>query len=305
MADGGYIRTTTKAPRYSPAVMKQMEGAYRHGLRGLARGPGRIDLPDMPAGVDIPSVQMGWQPSMADVRGVMPGAPKVRDIRRTQFKEQALPGMPEMPKFSSMDFAPIEAQARAGFQQQTLPTIAERFTTMGAGARGTGAFARTVGAAGAGLEGSLAALKAKMLPEWEMKQAQYGLQRGALGMQRGKLGLEQELGKAGISQRDAQMQMQRDLGLGGLEMQRGRLGLEGMLGVGRMAGEKAKLGLQRAGLQLQQQQQMGQFGLQRAGLQQKQQQLRTQQLLGMLGFKPPQMYGQPQVTQHAWGSFAQ
>jgi len=304
MPEGGYIRTTTKAPRYSPAVMKQMEGAYRHGLSGLMRGPGRLDMPEVPTGINIPQAQMGWTPTMADVRGIMPGKAKVRDIRRTQFRDQALPEMPTMPEFSSMDFAPIEAQARAGFQQQTLPTIAERFTTMGAGARGTGAFARTVGAAGAGLESSLAALKAEKLPQWEMQKAQYGLQRGALGMQRGKLGLEQELGKAGISQRDTQMQLQRDLGLGGLEMQRGKLGLEGMLGVGRMAGEKARLGLQRAGLQLQQQRDLGQLGLQRAGLQQKQQQMRTQQLLGLLGFKPPQMYGQPQVTQHAWGSMA-
>lgn len=291
MGNGGYIRTTTKTPRFSPGVMKQMEGAYAHGLQGLQGLSGEasgVEMPGMPGGVNIPRARMGWTPGMSDVRKMLPKNLNVRDIQRTQ-----LPGMPAAPQFSSMDFGPIEEQARAGFRQQALPTIAERFTSMGQGARGTGAFARTVGGAAAGLEASLAALKAEKLPQWEMQKAQYGLQRGGLDVQR-----------AGIGQRDAQMQMQRDLGLGGLEMQRGKAGLEGMLGIGRMAGEQAKLGLQRAGLELQQQRDLGQFGIQRAGLMQKQQQLRTQQLLGMLGFKPPQMYGAPQVSQHAWGSMA-
>lgn len=57
------------------------------------------------------------------------------------------------------DFAPIEQQARTGFQQQTVPALAERFSALGA--RGSSAFTQALGQAGAGLEQSLAALKSK------------------------------------------------------------------------------------------------------------------------------------------------
>lgn len=56
-------------------------------------------------------------------------------------------------------FGPIEQHARTQFAQQTIPTIAERFTSMG-GQRG-GAFQQALGQAGAGLEESLAALRSQ------------------------------------------------------------------------------------------------------------------------------------------------
>lgn len=67
------------------------------------------------------------------------------------------------------DFAPIAQQARTQFQQQTIPSIAERFTAMGGGALSSPAFASQLGQAGAGLEESLAAL-----------QSQYGFKEQAL-----------------------------------------------------------------------------------------------------------------------------
>src|SRR3990167_60187 len=66
---------------------------------------------------------------------------------------------------NKMDFAPIAAQAREQFQQQTIPSIAERFTSMGGCGGRSSAFGQQLGAAGAGLESSLAALG-----------SQYGLQ---------------------------------------------------------------------------------------------------------------------------------
>ena len=61
------------------------------------------------------------------------------------------------------DFAPIEAQARQGFNQQTVPSIAERFTSMGSGgALSSPAFASQLGQAGSGLETQLAALKSQV-----------------------------------------------------------------------------------------------------------------------------------------------
>ena len=58
------------------------------------------------------------------------------------------------------DFAPIEQQARQGFQQQTIPGIAERFSMMGSGGgQRSSAFAGSLGQAGANLEGQLAQQK--------------------------------------------------------------------------------------------------------------------------------------------------
>ncbi len=78
-------------------------------------------------------------------------------------------------------FEPIEQKARSGFAQQTVPGLAERFTSLGshgAGALSSPAFASELGQAGAGLEESLAAMR-----------SQYGLQNRGLLLDQLKLGL--------------------------------------------------------------------------------------------------------------------
>lgn len=70
------------------------------------------------------------------------------------------------------NFDPIEKQAREGFSQRTVPSIAERFTSMGSNALSSPAFASQLGQAGAGLETDLAALK-----------SQYGMQQNQQLMQ--------------------------------------------------------------------------------------------------------------------------
>jgi hypothetical protein len=57
-------------------------------------------------------------------------------------------------------FEPIEQQARNNFSQQTVPSIAERFSSLGNNALTSPTFATQVGQAGAGLESELAAMKA-------------------------------------------------------------------------------------------------------------------------------------------------
>lgn len=69
-------------------------------------------------------------------------------------------------------FQPIEDQARTNFAQQTVPSIAERFTAMGNSASSSPLFASQLGQAGAGLEGNLAAMK-----------SQYGMQNQSQLMQ--------------------------------------------------------------------------------------------------------------------------
>lgn len=80
---------------------------------------------------------------------------------------------------SEFDFGPIEDQARSGFEQKTLPSIAERFTAMGAGGGRSSAFGQQLGAAGSDLEQSLASMR-----------QQYGLQRQ--GLLQNLLGLGQQ-----------------------------------------------------------------------------------------------------------------
>ena len=60
---------------------------------------------------------------------------------------------------NQFDFGPIEQQARTNFQSQTLPSLMSRFTSMGEGTQRSSGFQGAVGAAGAGLEESLAGMK--------------------------------------------------------------------------------------------------------------------------------------------------
>ena len=76
-----------------------------------------------------------------------------------QLLQQGLSGI-ENPQAG---FNPIAQEARTQFQQQTVPSIAERFS--GLGAQGSSAFGQQLGAAGAGLEQNLAS-----------QGANYGLQ---------------------------------------------------------------------------------------------------------------------------------
>lgn len=74
---------------------------------------------------------------------------------------------------NNLNFEPIANRARTQFQTQTIPGIAERFTSLGQGAQRSSGFQGALGQAGSELEQGLAALG-----------SQYGLQ---------KQGLEQQL----------------------------------------------------------------------------------------------------------------
>ncbi len=100
-------------------------------------------------------------------------------------------------------FEPIEQQARNQFQQHTVPGIAERFTSMGAGnALSSGTFNSQLGQAGAGLEGDISAQKA----QFGQQNMQQLLQMLQLALQPQfensyrprEAGALEELGKAGL-----------------------------------------------------------------------------------------------------------
>jgi hypothetical protein len=93
-------------------------------------------------------------------------------------------------------FEPIAQQARSQFAQQTVPSLAERFTSLGSNNLASSpAFASQLGAAGAGLNEGLAAL-----------QSQYGLQNRQQLLQMLGLGLQPQFdtyqteGKPGFGQ---------------------------------------------------------------------------------------------------------
>lgn len=61
-----------------------------------------------------------------------------------------------------MGFGPIAEQAKSQFQEQTIPSIAERFTAMGGtGSLRDSAFSQSLGQAGAGLNRDLASMQSQ------------------------------------------------------------------------------------------------------------------------------------------------
>jgi hypothetical protein len=59
-----------------------------------------------------------------------------------------------------VDFNPIEERARSQFNTQTVPGLAERFTSLGGGQRSS-AFQNAIGSSSADLESGLAALRSQ------------------------------------------------------------------------------------------------------------------------------------------------
>lgn len=85
-----------------------------------------------------------------------------------QILQQGLSGL----QSNKFDLAPIEQQARTDFATKTIPGIAERFTAMGGDTRGSSAFAGALGAAGSGLDQSLASLRSNVGMQQQNQQQQ-------------------------------------------------------------------------------------------------------------------------------------
>jgi len=82
--------------------------------------------------------------------------------QQQQLQNQSIQQLMSMLGQGAGGFQPIAQQVRNQFQQQTIPTLAERFTSLGTGgAQRSSAFQGALGQAGAGLEGQLAALQSQ------------------------------------------------------------------------------------------------------------------------------------------------
>ncbi len=184
-------------------VIQQIEALPDDVIKGLQEIFGSVleQLPEMKAPLEpIDTTQME-QMAMQQPPGISP---------------VQLPAIREGQQF---DFAPIEAEARRGFEQQTIPGLAERFA--GQGALKSSAFTGELGRAGSDLEKALAALKSK----YNLQREGFDIERGAQEQKRGFLG--EQLGQS-------------------------RAQLQGALGAQRFGhlGQLANLGLQQRGQEL-------------------------------------------------------
>lgn len=85
---------------------------------------------------------------------------------QSQLLQYLMQQLSQGPQDFQQGFEPFENLARQNFEQRTVPSLAERFTSMGSGGQRSSAFQAALGQAGSGLESNLAALR-----------SQYGLAR--------------------------------------------------------------------------------------------------------------------------------
>lgn len=165
--------------------MANWSGALQGALGGAGSGAALGSLTANPAGTAIGAAIGGLGGGLAGLFGG--GGPgKMKQVQNlTPQQQQILPFLLQMGKNQVQNpyqgFQPIAQQARSQFQQNTIPSLAERFTSMGgygSSALSSPAFASQLGSAGAGLEEALAALQA----QYGMQNQRSGLSTLALGM---------------------------------------------------------------------------------------------------------------------------
>lgn len=103
--------------------------------------------------------------------GLMGKSERVDQYQRYNPQQQSVMNDLLMQGMQNADFGPIEQREINRFNTQTVPGLAERFTSMGGGQRSSG-FAQALGMAGAGLGENLAA-----------QRSQFGMQQLGMGLQ--------------------------------------------------------------------------------------------------------------------------
>lgn len=145
-----------------PAALLAAAPYMLGGLGGLAAGSAITGL-----GSSRPGTLSG---SLSGTQGKFQQVPRFQPQQQQAINQLLQTGLGGLGSLQSLDFAPIEQYSRNQFMQQTVPGLAERFTSLGSGSSlSSPAFASQLGQAGSGLESSLAALR-----------SQFGLQSRAL-----------------------------------------------------------------------------------------------------------------------------
>lgn len=156
----------------------------------LEKLPGKAEKPTLTKGtagqfIAAPTMTAEQQGFLKDIFGYLKQnlfAPIYDQQQKGAFKSALGRGMDLLQPAKRFDFAPIEAQAQRQFEEQIVPTLAERFTALGGEGRSS-SFPQLLGQAGAGLAENLAALKG------QIGLQQYG-QDVALGQFLTQLGLQ-------------------------------------------------------------------------------------------------------------------
>lgn len=141
-----------------------------------AGGPGTTNLRGAAVPSDIAG-RSGLQNAVLGTPAYTSQIPKFTPEQGAGFQSilrMALQGLGNTP----MSFEPIAQKARMQFGEQTIPSIAERFTSMGGGGGRSSAFGQQLGAAGAGLESNLAAAEG----QWGQQQLKLLQTLAALGL---------------------------------------------------------------------------------------------------------------------------
>jgi hypothetical protein len=128
----------------------------------------------------LPLAILGGSALAGGAASAMSKRPRLKQISTLNPQQQQLQTQAGNLAFEGLKnpttgFQPIEQQAREQFQTSTIPSLAERFTSMGSGGQRSSAFQGALGQAGAGLEGNLAALRS----EYGLRQQ--GLSQNLLG----------------------------------------------------------------------------------------------------------------------------
>ncbi len=158
-----------------------------------------------------PSSNYGMNQQMP-AYGMMPqvgGQPMDQNSQLSYLLSQLQQQNPNQMNNQMQGFEGMEDLARKGFREQTLPSIAERFS--GLGGQRSSAFGEALNTSGQNLESQLKAMRA------QHSQQQEALAQGREGLNLNRLGALSNLFGG---------QQNRDLQLAGLGLQRGQLGLQ-------------------------------------------------------------------------------
>jgi len=138
-------------------------------LKGLSRFVTRNPLLALLGAGGLGAIGGGLAGSFLDGRRGKGG--QVEEMQRFTPEQQAALDQLLQQGMAAIEPGALETRARRQFEEETIPSIAERFTAMGGGQLSS-AFPAALGRAGAGLEESLAALRTQM-----------GLQQVGMGLQ--------------------------------------------------------------------------------------------------------------------------
>lgn len=110
----------------------------------------------------VKAIKEGKDQGVAGQGGISPDQQRFQQYTPEQqqaMSELLRSGLADI-QSKKFDFGPIEEEARAGFKQKTIPSIAERFSALGSkGSQRSSAFPQLLSQAGADLERSLAGMK--------------------------------------------------------------------------------------------------------------------------------------------------